>query len=187
MWKAKFGPLWIATPMALLAAWLYLRNPEDDAFWLTMLAFYSVMLFMQLSMFLVARIWPGPVPDDAVRDLLERSKESREDWILVEFEPQLSLEGARQRTGSRTYSQEDRKSAFLMKARLISPTAPSVGFYFSAEKGYVLGNREALTGLLKKYGPWTLDNWRSLTGAALQCGVESRSLDGAQFVPLHHR
>jgi len=182
MGKVKRNPLWIATPLAIVCLLLYLSDPPQGQFYLLILMGYALMLVLQTVMIVAKRIAPPPVPDYALRDLFERWEHSPDDWILVEFEPFVPLAQARQRANSPTYSQEDRKAAFLTKARLVSLSTPQVAFFFSSEKGYLLASRGDLATLVKRYGRWTIDTWYSLSGAAGRLGLESRSLDGPQFV-----
>jgi len=149
MWKAKRNPLWVTPPAAIVCLLLYLRDPPQGKSYLIFLAVYALAVGLQTAMVVAKRVAPPPVPDYAVCDLLQRWEHWPDDWIVVEFEPLVSLAQARQRVHSTTYSQEDRKAAFLTKARLVSASAPRVAFFFSSEKGHLLASREAISASWK--------------------------------------
>src|ERR1044072_4549635 len=124
MLKVNRNPLWIIIPVAVGSGLLYFSNPAQGRIYLIPLAIAGLTLVLQTAIAVAKRVAPPPVPDYAVGDLLERIKLSLDDWILVEFEPSIPLNEARQRVGSQKYSQENRKAAFLTKAQLISPSMP---------------------------------------------------------------
>lgn len=141
------------------------------------------MVVIQAEIWLRNLINPPPVPNTAVRQLLDRCARQGEieEWILIEFHAKVSLEEARKNVGSPTYSNRERLQAFMFKFQACVPSRPDVAIFFSSEKGYLMGRVRYIEALEQKFGRWSLDTWYSMIGAMLTMGMQVCCLDGGQL------
>lgn len=189
MIRVRRNPLWLVLILSPFAAWLWFAYPAERTWLGICLIGLSIMVVIQVGFWLLNVINPPPVPSTAVRQLLDCCARQGEDeeWILVEFRPRVSLEEARQRAGSPTYSKQDRLHGFMTKFQWSAPSRPDVALFFSPEKGYLMGRVRYINALEQNYGRWTLDTWYSMTGAMVRMGMQPCCLDGGQmFVRGQH-
>lgn len=182
MLRIRRDPIWLVLPAVYLLIWGLLFDPSNRKFYLFWLPVLAVFLISRLVFWLIKRAVGTPVPDSAIQEMLYLCRKDNEEgeWSLVEFPPKLSLEKARDRVGSETYSKEDRLNNFMMKFSMIVQYRPDVAIFYSPEKGFLLVRTAMIRALEAKYGKWTLDTWYSLKGAMKRMGIGECNLDGGQ-------
>lgn len=184
MFPSRINPIWLGIVAAISALGLIVIDPANRALYVVGVGIVVfTFLFFKALFWLGNRVNPPPVPNSAVQEVFERCASSAqdEDWILVKFQPGVSLEQARLKVGSPNYSEDDRLVGFMTKAQVVAPSRPNVAIFYSEEKGYLLARRTYIQTLEKKYGRWMLDTWHSLVGAMSRVGMQVSSLDGPQY------
>ncbi|MBP8131441.1 MAG: hypothetical protein KA184_17820 [Candidatus Hydrogenedentes bacterium] len=188
MFRVRRDPIWLLFLMAPLLAAAWVLDPASRGFYIWCVVGLGVFLVLRIAFWLLKKASGTPVPDSAVLELLDRSKNAPHsaEWVLTRFRPAVPLEAARAKVGSAEYTDEDRVRGFMMKAELIAPSRPDVAVFYSPNKGILLGNPEMIRNLEKQYGRWLLDTWYCLTGAMSRVGMASLDLDGPQTL-VHGR
>ena len=187
MLRARRDPMWLILPGVVVLVWCVFAYPQHRTYFFILLGVVGFLLVMRLFWWVLRRIMKTPVPDSAVREMLDRCIGEEQplpgdELVLVRFRPRVSLEEARQKTGMSTYSADDRVKSFMMKCSLIGPSRPDVIVFYSSQKGCLVARRRMVVALEQKYGRWILDNWNTFTGAALKSGLNVCSLDGPQLI-----
>lgn len=183
MFRVRRDPIWILLIVGPVLVWLWFANLDQRGWVGPSLIMLGALIALRLAFWLLANIRRSPVPNSAVKELLARCENAGPDqeWVLVEFRPNLSLEEARLRAGSASYSKEDRLRGFMTKFQFAAPSRPDIAVFHSSEKGYLLGRVAYINTLERKYGRWMLNTWYSLMGAMTRTGMTECSLDGGQF------
>lgn len=178
MIRINRDPIWL---LAAACAIGLVVDPAHSGLYLAGLGF---MVSLRMLSWFIKRLRGSPIPDKAVRELLDRctKEDHNEEWVLVKFRPGVSLEEARYKAGSEGYSEKERLMGFMTKLNVVSRAAPNVAIFYSADKGFLCGRRAVIAAMLDKYGRWILDTWFTLVGALRKKGYEVHSLDGPQFV-----
>ncbi len=182
----KKNPIWVSILGIVVALSLLLIDSPRASMYLILLGLSAAGLFLQLVFQLMKQVNPAPVPDSAIREMMEAcdTNGSDEDWILIRFHPKISLEQARATVGSATYSEEDRLQGFMAKFQMIAAMEPRIAIFYAPNKGILMANPIALKAMKRKYGLWTLDTWYSLNGALAREGFSIRDLDSPQSIAL---
>jgi hypothetical protein len=167
MFRVRRDPIWLWLILLIVAIGGLIAYPEERTFFMYCLAAIAVFLLVRFGFEVFKRIIGTPVPDSAVRELLERcAGEGRyEEWAMVKFRPKVSLKEVRRRIGSPSYSEENRLEGFMTKFHFAAPSRPDVGIFYSPNKGFLLGRSAVINALEQRYGRWMLDTWYTLTGA----------------------
>lgn len=173
--KFHKGPLLVVIPLGALLSLL-----RTDLWLVCMVGFGVVSLLGAVAMRLLKRYSPAPVPDSAVRQLLE-SLASDAEWISIRFAPGVSLHVAAVRVGH-AITESERLMSFNTKLAFTAQAMPHVAIFYSGDKGFVAARRLVIEEMVRRYGRWTLDTWFALVGALRKNGYGVHSLDGAQFV-----
>jgi len=147
--------------------------------WLVMVIGVPAVLFVAL--WFIKKLKPSPVPDRAVRQILDGSRTAGQEWVLARFQPRVSVAEASLNVG-RAISEEERLQGFMFKLNAVSQAAPHVAIFYSSDKGFVSGRRRAIGLMLQQHGRWTLNTWWPLVGALRRAGYDVHSLDGPQYV-----
>ncbi|GEM_PF-3033500 len=184
--KLNFNPKWLMLLGVAGASVGLLVTPEHKTFFLIVLAFGGLFLFLNISMWIRNLMNPPPVPDSAVRLLLKRCAEETDpdEWAIVEFTPQVSLEEARRIVGNDAYTQEHRYKSFMFKFDMAAPSRPGIAIYYSSQKGIAVARVGTVKSLVQKHGTWKLDTWYCLLGAIKKQNMNAFSLDGSHTVPF---
>jgi hypothetical protein len=182
----KKNPIWVLIAGVVAALGLMLIDPRRASIYMILLGLSAAGLFLQLVFRVVKKLNPAPVPDSAIREMMEAcdTNSSDDDWILIRFRPNVSLEQARAKVGSATYSDEDRLQGFMGKFQMVAAMEPRIAIFYAPNKGILMANPAALKAMKRKYGLWMLDTWYSLDGALAREGFATRDLDSPQTIPL---
>jgi len=183
MIRVRRDPIWLLLILVPILAWLWFAYPNQRG-WLQIVGVgLGIYVVLRVGFWALTLLSRPPVPNSAARELVERctGEQTEQEWTLVKFRPAVTLEEARRKVGSASYSEEDRLHGFMTKFQFAAPSRPDVAVFHSAEKGYLLGRTEVIRALEKRYGRWMLDTWYSLRGALLKNNMQDCSLDGGQL------
>lgn len=183
MFRVRWDPFWLLVLLVPIAIWGVLAYPKYRAFWVAAVVALGLVVALRLLFEAIKARHPAPVPDSAVRELLQRctGDDRYERWVLVRFRPGLTLEEARIRAGSASYADEDRLEGFMAKFHAIEPSRPDIAIFYSPNRGLLLGRVPTLRALEHRYGRWLLDTWHTLVGALRRGGLTVLDLDSPQL------
>ncbi|MEW6211217.1 MAG: hypothetical protein AB1631_22820, partial [Acidobacteriota bacterium] len=92
MFRVRRDPMWLVLIVVPILVWGLIADAPHRGSYLFWLAASGVLVTLRLMFWLFKRTIGMPVPDSAVRELLDRcAKDGRgEEWILVRFRPKVS-------------------------------------------------------------------------------------------------
>ncbi len=182
MIRIRRDPIWLWLLFLALTVIGLVVLPVQREFFMICLIGVVVGFVVWLSLWLFKHLFLTSVPYRAVLELVDRCCDPwhTDEWVLVKFKPRVSLEEARRNVGSLDYSNEDRLVGFMVKFKASAPSRPDVAVFYAPNKGFLLGRRQVISKLERKYGRWILDTWFSLCGAIRRNGMTVCDLDHPQ-------